>query len=134
MARVGAAGPPGPPMAPKQRTAGGVGAGGLHEHTSPLAARHGAPELREPSGPGPGSGLVGGGGGRASAGPSEQAGEGGEHAAQRFAELRPIGVAAAAAPAAVQVEAGDGRGRGEEADQREQLGGGGGTTPRVQQL
>ncbi|KAG7254665.1 hypothetical protein CRUP_025896, partial [Coryphaenoides rupestris] len=56
MARVGAAGPPGPPMAPKQRTAGGVGAGGLHEHTSPSQPGMGPPELREPSGPGPGSG------------------------------------------------------------------------------
>uniref|UniRef100_A0A8C5B2V2 Regulating synaptic membrane exocytosis 1 n=1 Tax=Gadus morhua TaxID=8049 RepID=A0A8C5B2V2_GADMO len=56
MARVGAAGP----MAPKQRTAGGmgVGLGGLHEHAPPSQPGNGAPELREPSGMGPGSGSA----------------------------------------------------------------------------
>ncbi|CAL8368872.1 unnamed protein product, partial [Gadus morhua 'NCC'] len=58
MARVGAAGP----MAPKQRTAGGmgVGLGGLHEHAPPSQPGNGAPELREPSGMGPGSGSAAG--------------------------------------------------------------------------
>ncbi|CAL8255167.1 unnamed protein product [Lota lota] len=54
MAHVGAAGP----MAPKQRTAGGKGVGlcGLHEHAPPSQPGNGPPELREPSGLGPGSG------------------------------------------------------------------------------
>ncbi|CAL8299270.1 unnamed protein product [Merluccius merluccius] len=61
MARVGAAGPLGP-MAPKQRTAGGagvgVGVGGLHEHAPLSQPCSGPPELREPSGLGPGSGSA----------------------------------------------------------------------------
>ncbi|CAL8362328.1 unnamed protein product, partial [Boreogadus saida] len=62
LARVGAAGP----MAPKQRTAGGIGVGvgvglgGLHEHAPPSQPGNGAPELREPSGMGPGSGSTAG--------------------------------------------------------------------------
>ncbi|KAJ8360116.1 hypothetical protein SKAU_G00166410 [Synaphobranchus kaupii] len=89
----------------------------------PSARPQGAPGLDEESAEPPGSQLGG-------PPPQDQAREDGEHAAQRFSQLRPIGIAAPTPAPPIQDQARD----QQETDVRQQLGGGGWLHARIQQL